>query len=154
MQNHHYRKSFYARQVKRLKIRNNCINTSSKCIKNALILLMMIFSVGILPIQPKEVNQIEEQYQMLLGRVDLLEKNNVDNIDLLDGKINELSKENMIHNARYDTIEKQLSNIKDTWEAENNIKNQIATQLLDILEGNQISEIVDLPIDVIIQLRQ
>ncbi len=96
-------------------IRNNYVNTSYKCMKNALVLLSAIFILGILPInnlKEKEViNRIETLNQQII-EIKANRINDKDEIDDQENIINDLQDKISVLQERITTLQEKLNELE------------------------------------------
>lgn len=69
-------------------IRNNYVNTSYKCMKNALVLLIVIFLLGILPINNSKEKEIIHEIEILSQQIIEINTNRINDKDAIDDQEN------------------------------------------------------------------
>lgn len=100
-------------------VRNNYINTSFRCIRNALILLSVIFMMGIIPIgndnkieTKKQINKLQESINEVNNKIIKLEIYNSSNGKIIDNqkeKIECLEEDMLILKYKIDEIKQNIT---------------------------------------------
>lgn len=96
-------------------IRNNYINTSYRCMRNALILLTFIFFIGIIPLKfsSNEQSTLQNDIKTINNSIMKLQNKNIKDETLIEeqkNKINDLEKNNIILQLKLKELEEKQNN--------------------------------------------
>lgn len=97
-------------------IRNNYVNTSYKCMKNALILLIIIFFLGILPINNSKEKEIINEIETLNQKITEINTNRINDKERLDNQqdiLNDLQSKIYILQDRIAKLQSKLNEIEN-----------------------------------------